>query len=215
MFKVKNLFLSNQTASLPHRDISLVVIDPSSSRITIKKTSSLSYTNFKSAVWKLSDAKCSSPAVLAPAGRGGWRRATAGRGWTGPACWAAGLPAAHGEPGWVGVIYGAIDPGRDKKSPCCPARAAAAGKKLRVAAAHTAVLLLQQNYNCGQNTQHTYLCVCVCAVTFCCVTQFCAGKKEPPCDRWCDEMKTTRVSEEAKGRRSSSQSSCECGTTVW
>lgn len=62
---------------------------------------------------------------------------------------------------------------------------------------------------------YTYLCVCVCAVTFCCVTQFCAGKKEPPCDRWCDEMKTTRVSEEVKGRRSSSQSACECGTTVW
>lgn len=37
MFKGTNLFSSNQTASLPHRDTSLVVTDPSSSRITIKK----------------------------------------------------------------------------------------------------------------------------------------------------------------------------------
>lgn len=44
-----------------------------------------------------------------------------GPGRAGPACWAVGLLAAHGEPVWVGVIYGAIDPGQDKKSPCCPA----------------------------------------------------------------------------------------------
>lgn len=78
----------------------------------------------------------------------------------------------------MGVFYGAIDPGRDKKSPCCPARAAAAGKKLRVAAAQTAVQLQpQQDDHCAHSTlKYINICVCECEgddkLSFCSVTQF-------------------------------------------
>ena len=177
-------------------------------------------------VWKLSDAKCSSPAVLArqAAGAGGGPR----RGGAGP-----GRPAGllvyqppTERPGWVGVIYGAIDPGRDKKSPCCPARAAAAGNKLRVAAAHTAVLLLQQNYNCGQNTQHSCIyisvcvcvCECVCAVTVTTSFHFVVWPSFVQVEMnhlVIVDVKRWKLSEEVKGQRSSSESSCEGGTTVW
>lgn len=42
-------------------------------------------------------------------------------------------------PGRVGVIYGAIDPRQDKKSPCCPARLQEHNKGLRLAATKSAV----------------------------------------------------------------------------
>lgn len=66
--------------------------------------------------------KCSSlavPALQAAGARGGPRRGQTGL----LGCW----PPTE-RPGWVGVIYGAIDPSQDKKSPCCPAWPAAADK---------------------------------------------------------------------------------------
>lgn len=62
-----------------------------------------------------------------PAGCGGRRRAPGGAGPGRPAGLLGYRPPTE-RPGWVGVIYGAIDPSQDKKSPCCPARPAAAEK---------------------------------------------------------------------------------------
>lgn len=62
-------------------------------------------------------------------------------------------------PGRVGVIYGAIDPSQDKTSPCCPPRAAAAQKVLRVSMNSVLLLILTllRLYSCYCRCQYSPL----------------------------------------------------------